>query len=131
MPRDAELAAEFEQIVLNFRQAGANIVGYCVDGQNDTDSRISLVNRAVRLYARRILRDTTAVTESCRAVVTGPCIDFAKSVSYIQTIGRRLRGVKKRRLFLGTAAAIVAPSFRKSGSQFRWKAITQKTHRIT
>ena len=115
MPRDAEFAAEFEQVVLHFGKALSNIVRYGLYGQNDTDRRVRFINRTVGLYPGRIFCYSAAVTEPGCAVIASARVYLAKSISHAGTIGTRPGAVKIGCLFLVAAAAIVAPSTVKSG----------------
>lgn len=80
--RDTQLAAQFEQVVLDFREAGANRIRYGVGSQYDADSAIGFIDCSVRLDPSRVLGDATAIAKTCGAVVTGARVDFAKSVSH-------------------------------------------------
>jgi len=110
MPRDAQFATEFEKIVLHVGQAFLNFLWHGFRRENDADRLISLIHGSVRLDPHRILGYTAAVAKPGRTVIAGPGVNFAKSVSHVETIGRLPMTVKIRRLFLAAAAAIVAPS---------------------
>ena len=79
--RNAQLAAEIEQIVLRLRQHFADAVGD-IAGQHDADRAVELVDGAVRGDARRILGHARAVAEAGRAVVAGLRIDLGKTITH-------------------------------------------------
>ena len=110
MARDAKFAAEFEQIMLYFSQATSDSVGYGLHRQNDTDCGVRFIDGSVRLNSGRVFRHSTTVAQPGRSIITGARINLAQSISHATTINRHHSAVKIGRLFLGPAAAIVAPS---------------------
>lgn len=112
---NAEFAAKFEQIVLHFSQALTNILGQYIDRENETDRRISFINRSVGFNTNRVFGNSTTIAKPGRSVIAGAGVDFAQSISHAETIGRDLGAVKKPRLFLVAAAAIVAPTVLTTG----------------
>jgi hypothetical protein len=93
---DAQLAAEFEQVVLDLGQAIGDARRYGLTGQDETDEAVGLVHRSVGLDAHCILRDAAAVAQSGGAIVAGTRVDLAQSITHGATIGRGRNTVKKR-----------------------------------
>ncbi len=82
VPGDTELAAEFEQVVLNVGQRLADTPGHDVMGQHHADCAVGFIDRAVCIDAQAVLRDARAVTETGRAVVAGFCVDLAEPFAH-------------------------------------------------
>ena len=68
MPRNAELAAEIEQIVLHLGEAAPRRLGQSGDGEHHADRAVRLVHRAVGFHSQAFLGDPAAVAEAraCR-----------------------------------------------------------------
>ncbi len=112
---DAQFTTELEKVVLNLSQTGANIVRNGARRQHDADHAVRFVDSSESFHPNGVFRDATAIAEARGAIVAGACDYFAKPISHIETIGRRVRTVKKPRLFLLTLAAIVMPSVSNTG----------------
>src|SRR5512143_1147141 len=80
--RQCELRAEIEQLVLQARQALANLCRQRRLREHEPDGAVRLVYIAECLDALVAFVDALAVREARRAIVTGACVDFAESVAH-------------------------------------------------
>ena len=81
MSRNAELAAEIEEVVLHFAERGAQLAGYVLS-KHDTEGAVQLVELAERGDARMILRHARPVAETGFAAVPGPCRDLRQPMAH-------------------------------------------------
>ena len=95
MPWNAELPAEFKQIMLHFGQAIAYLRGNRVAGEYEANRTIRLVNRAIGFHAHAVLGCAAAIAEAGRAIVAGACVYLAESISHDATLGSDRDPVKK------------------------------------
>ena len=82
MARDAQLAAQVEQLVLHGGQQGADVVRHTGHGQQHADGRIGFVHRAVGGHARGVLAHARAVAQPGAAVVAGAGVDLREAVAH-------------------------------------------------
>jgi len=82
VPGYAQLATQFEKIVLDIRETAANSIGHSSETEHNADGAICLVNGAIGLYARTVLVDTAAVTEAGCAIVTGFRVNLAQAMTH-------------------------------------------------
>ena len=83
MARDAELAAQVEELVLHGGQEVADVRGDAGHGEDHADRAVAFVHAAVGLDARVVLGDAAAVAESGRAVVAGARVDLGQAVAHV------------------------------------------------
>ena len=74
---DAQLTAEFEQVMLHLGQQTANRLGHCIAGEHDADGTVRFIHGAISFHARTVFGNTAAVAKAGRAVVAGSGVDFA------------------------------------------------------
>ena len=93
--RDTKLSTELEQVVLYLGQATAHVCGYRIAGEHKANGAVRLVNRPVGFNAHAVFRCAATVAETRCAVVAGPCVDLAQSITHGATLGRAGNTVKK------------------------------------
>ena len=88
VPGYAQLATEFEKIVLDVRETAANSIGHSSKTEYDADGAICLVNSAVGLHARVVLAHPIAAEQAGGAVVAGSGVELHGN-SVTEAPGRR------------------------------------------
>ena len=98
----AQLAAEIEQVVLDFLELSRDRLGQPVDGEHHADAAVQLVDGAVGLDAVAVLSDAAAVAEAGGAGIAGAGVDLAEAVAH--------GGVSRRKVI--QSAESFRPSYR-------------------
>jgi hypothetical protein len=78
----AQLATQFKKIVLDLREAAANIIGHGSEAEYDADGAVRLVNCTIGLHPWTVLVDTAAVAEAGGAIVTGFRVNLAQAMTH-------------------------------------------------
>ena len=112
----AELATQFEQVVLDLGEAVAHPRRQRGAREYHSYGAVGLIDRAIGFDTRTVFRRAAAVAESGCAVIAGTRVYLAQSISHGATIGSGCKAVKKRAgqasprcLFREAVAAIVQP----------------------
>src|SRR5258708_35943363 len=82
VPGDAQLAAEIEQVVLNFGQGSPDFGGQTRVPEYDSYRAIGFIDRAIGFNAQILLGHARAVAEAPAAVIAGARINFAEAVTH-------------------------------------------------
>src|SRR5688572_23755940 len=82
MARNAQFAAEVEQVVLHVGQALDDVVPEGAGREHQADRAVGLIDGAVRLDAHVLFRHTCAVSEASAAVVTGTRVDLGQPIAH-------------------------------------------------
>ena len=80
--RDAQLAAQVEQVVLYFREAAGHGFRQAGHRQHHADRAVGLIDGTVGLDAGVVLAHPGAVTQASRAEVAGAGVDLAEPVTH-------------------------------------------------
>jgi EAL domain-containing protein (putative c-di-GMP-specific phosphodiesterase class I)/GGDEF domain-containing protein len=86
VPRNAELAAEVEQIVLHLGEAAPRRFGQPGDGEHHADGAIRLVHRTVGFDPQAFLRDPAAVAEARGPVIARPGVNLAQPIAHARLL---------------------------------------------
>src|SRR5258708_17262272 len=82
VPGDARLAAEIEQVVLNFGQGAPDFRGQSGVSEYDAYGAIGFIDCAIGFNAQILLGHTRAIAEARAAVIAGARVNFAEAVTH-------------------------------------------------
>src|SRR5688572_14623821 len=80
--RNAQLATQIEELVLDFGEAVEHDLGQFRCRQQHADRAVELIDSPVRFDPRRVLRDALSIAEAGGTVIAGARIDLAEAITH-------------------------------------------------